>query len=489
MIRGLTIGAVLALFLAPAANTRAETRPSYDGTLRGSLLSAPTTFDPINARSHADVSLSVLVFDTLYKTTSLGTTRPHLAAGAPVVSSDGRTVTIPLRRDVRFHDNAKLTPDIVAASLRQVLRRARWMLAPVRAVRPGRHSLVLSLRRRTPNIAVLLSATGTGITRRGRAPSQVRPIGTGPFRMLRFRRNRSKVTLLAWRHHFAGRPYLRKLELRWYGKDAEALAYETGKTHMSYRGPSPYRGHVPKYATANVQGPATLLVYVGFGSKHRQITSSRNFRRALSLALSRRAFQYAGKRERVAPCVYPVARDGGGPALSGAQISANLSRARAELARGPSVAGTTLELIVDRSRLDDKRIAEKVVFALLRLGVTAQISELSATQFASRVKRGQTDLYIGQLAAPAASPLLAAATAFAAGNDPWMTSRWAKVRLTSKQTLQAFAKRLPIVSLFHRAVRMHHRTNIRGVGFDALTMPSFADMFVYGRSRRSRGGP
>lgn len=470
-----------------AADARAETRPGYGGVLRGSLLSEPTSFDPLVARSHADVSLSVLVFDTLYKKTTSAAPEPHLAAGPPSVSADGRQVTIELRKGVLFHDKAVLTPQIVATSLRRVLRDAPWLLAPVTSVRASRDGVVLSLRRRAPNVATMLAATATAITRHGRAPG-TRPVGTGPFRLRLINRGKRLVQLTAWEHHFAGRPYLTRLDLRWYTKDRqEALAYELGNSHASFRGASPYRGHVPLYRTANVQGPATLLVYVGFGRRNRQITGDRHFRRALSAALSRRAFQYAGRRERVLACVLPVARDGGGPALPRSKAGADLARARAELARAPTITGK-LELIVDRTRLDDKRIAQQVLFALRRLGVNVYITELSARQFARRVRRGATDMYIGQLVPPAASAVLGTAAAFAAGGDGWMKARQARVRLGLRQALAAFAKRLPVVPLFHRAVRMHHRTNLRGVGFDSLTMPSYADMYLYGRPRRSRGG-
>jgi len=484
-----TVAIAVALTLtAVASDARGETRPGYGGVLRGSLLSEPTTFDPLRAHSHADVSLSVLIFDTLYEKNTSAAPEPHLAAGPPSVSADGRQVTIAVRKGVLFHDNGVLTPQIVAASLRRVLRDAPWLLAPVTAVRAGRDGVVLSLRRRAPNIATMLAATPTAITRHGRAPGR-RPVGTGPFRFGFVNRHSRLVRLTAWEHHFAGRPYLARLDLRWYDKDRqEALAYELGNTHTSYRGASPYRGHVPLYRTANVQGPATLMVYVGFGKRNHQLTGNRHFRRALSLALSRRAFQYAGRRERVLACVSPVARDGGGPALPRSRAGADLSAARAELARAAAIPGK-LELIVDRTRLDDKRIAQVVLFALRRLGVVVYISELSALDFARRVRRGATDLYIGQQVPPAASPLLTTAAAFAAGHDPWMKARRAKIRLTLSRTLAAFAKRLPIVPLFHRAVRMHHRTNLRGVGFDSLTLPSFADMYLYGRARRSRGGP
>ena len=45
---------------------------------------------------------------------------------------------------------------------------------------------------------------------------------------------------------------------------------------------------------------------------------------------------------------------------------------------------------------------------------------------------------------------------------------------------KAFGDRLPILPLVFRAVRLWHRTDVRGLGFDATGRPDLADLFYAG---------
>ena len=53
-------------------------------------------------------------------------------------------------------------------------------------------------------------------------------------------------------------------------------------------------------------------------------------------------------------------------------------------------------------------------------------------------------------------------------------------RLDSAAAQAVFADRLPIVPLFHRAVRVHHRVDVRRLRFDAIGRLRYADMFLFG---------
>ena len=87
------------------------------------------------------------------------------------------------------------------------------------------------------------------------------------FVLKSFSRAKRRVLLAVDDRYFAGRPFLNKLELRWYAKaEDEARGYEAGLAHVSQRGSIAFAGHQPKYRTRTVQSPATLLVYVGFFS-------------------------------------------------------------------------------------------------------------------------------------------------------------------------------------------------------------------------------
>jgi MarR-like DNA-binding transcriptional regulator SgrR of sgrS sRNA len=482
--------AAVGIALAAAGSARAEQPPGYGGSVVASLLGEPVSLDPVRAHSHAEVSLTSLVFDSLYRIDSRGRAQPHLASALPRTAGDRLTVRIPLVAGATFHDGSQVGADDVVASLRrlQSSSEADWLLAPVREIRAEDGEVVLRLRRDTPELALLLSAPQAAVTKGGAAPRIGAVIGSGPFRVGSFDRRRQRVLLTAFETHFAGRPYLDAVELRWFrDPDEEARRYERGLSHLSLRGAAAFSGHQPKYATDEVEGPATLLVYVGFGSAHRPITHSRDFRRALSLSIARVGLKGVGAGERVVPSVYPDAVDIGGEATERSQRVERATAARTAMARAVSRVSALaparrpeLEVLIDDSRPDDREVAEKIVAALYRLGVRARITALPAVRFDSRVRRGACDLYVGQLATPLPSPALATAAAFAAGDDNWTERMLAKTRLRDDGTRAWFEQRLPILPLFHRAVRVHHRRNLRGIGFDRLSRIGFADIFEHG---------
>jgi hypothetical protein len=184
-----------------------------------------------------------------------------------------------------------------------------------------------------------------------------------------------------------------------------------------------------------------------------------------------------------------------GPVASAAQGRAQTQRARAILDRAgksaPAVAAArranqVLDVLIDRTRPDDREIAEKVLAALFRLQLAGRIVELPAAEFAARVRSGACDLYIGQLTPPSTRPDLVLASAFFAGGDAWPRSRLARGNLDRAAADRAFDSRLPIVPLFHRAIHVHHRANLRGVRFDEALTLAFWDLFFHGRARRAR---
>jgi ABC-type transport system substrate-binding protein len=488
-----SLALALVLALAPA-RARAEGRPGFGGVVVGSLLGEPASLDPVLARSHAEISVVGLVFDTLYEIGADGAVAPHLASAAPTVSPDGLTVTIPIRGGVVFQDGSALTARDVAASLDRLAHSdAGWLLAPVAKIDVAGDAVALTLRAPTPDLATLLAQPQAAITPGGAAPKK-NVVGSGPYQITALDRKARTLTLRAFDQHFAGRPYLDQLELRWYaGADDEARRYEAGDVQMSLRGATLFAGHQPKYVTDALESPASVLVYVGFGRAHAQVTASADFRAALSLALARSGFTTVGTGERVEPAVDPVPVELGGTAVDGAARTGDLDGAKAALARAgkgvsalaPDRLGSlTLEVVVDQTRPDDHEIAERVVRALDKLGVAATITDVDGPALADRVARGALDLYVGQLPVVTAAPGVAWAAAFAAGGDAWAKKALARGSIDPAQAKQQFARALPLVPLYFRAVRVHHRSDLRGLAFDGMARLGLADLFEFGAPRR-----
>jgi peptide/nickel transport system substrate-binding protein len=493
-VRTLALVALVAL----AGDAHGEGRPRYGGNVEATLLGAPTSLDPLAAKSHAEVTVVGLVFDTLFRFGPGGVPQPHVAAAAPVLDEKQTTVHIAIRRGIRMHDGSELTAQDVAASLERARTQARWLMSPVIGVRSDGDAVLLSLRAPVGELATLLALPQLAITRGGRAPGD-RPIGSGPYRVESLDRQRHRLVLRAFDDHFAGRPYVDQLALAWYDTpDAEARRFETGKSQVSARGAAAFAGGQPAFRTDDVEGPPTVLVFVGFGRAHADVTGDRAFRRALDLALSRAGLTTISSGERVVPTRSPVPLEAGGAPLDAAGKAGNLPAARAQLAEAAKrvaalaadrLAELRLEILVEDTRPDDRQIAERVVLALDKLGIAAVITPVSAAALRDRVTRGQCDLWIGQHAAPITAPLVWWMLAFAQGGDEGTAGALAAGAIDPAAAATELAQRVPIVPLMFRSVRLWHPTNLRGVAFDASGRPSYADIFLYGAPTPNRGRP
>jgi MarR-like DNA-binding transcriptional regulator SgrR of sgrS sRNA len=484
--------------VALVADVHGEGRPHYGGNVEATLLGAPASLDPLAARSHAEVTVGGLLFDTLYRFGPGGVAQPHVAAAPPVLDEKQTTVHIAIRRGIRMHDGSELTAQDVAASLERARTQARWLLSPVLAVRSDGDAVQLSLRAPVAELTTLLALPQLAITKAGRPPGD-RPIGSGPYSVESFDRQRQRLVLRAFDGHFAGRPYLDQLTLVWYDTpDAEARRFETGRSQVSARGAAAFAGGQPAFRTDDVEGPPALLVFVGFGRAHAEVTGDRAFRRALDLALSRAGLTTISSGERVVPTRSPVPVEAGGAVLDAAGKAGNLQAARVQLADAAKrvaafaadrLAALRLEILVEDTRPDDRQIGERVVLALDKLGIQAVITSVSATMLRDRVTRGQCDLWIGQHAAPITSALVWWTAAFTQGGDDWSASALAAGTIDPAAAAKEFAQRVPIVPLMFRSVRIWHPTNLRGIAFDASGRPSYADIFLFGAPTPNRSRP
>ncbi len=481
--------AAVVLAVAVSASAHAETRPGYGGAVVGALLGEPASYDPIAVRSHADAAAVGLLFDTLYVIGPDGVPRPQIAAAPPDVQSD--KARIPIRPDLRFHDGSPLTAIDVAATLARVKAStaAGWLLVAVDTIDVDGDAVVLTLSQPRKDLSRILATSWTAITPRGLAPRKDAPIGTGPFRMVS--RKRDRVELAAFDQHLGGRPYVDGVTLRWFTDAAdEAQLYETGGSHFSLRGATRFAGASPKFATTELESPATLLVYAGFGQAHADVTGSREFRAALDAALARNGLASVGTGERAVPTVDPVPVDLGGPALPADAGDSRMVEAEAALARAATavralakdrIGSLTLEILVADSRPDDREVAARVARALDKLGARSTITAVSTPELARRVATGACDLYIGHTATELNAPAMLYAHAFALAGDRATADKLAAGAIGSVHQRPLFAARLPILPLYHRAVRVHHRTDLRGAWFDASARLGIADLFVWSR--------
>jgi len=233
---GITLLAVAILvvvvgYLAFSAAT--DPVPDYGGTYVEGVVGNPKYINPLLSHSNnVDQDLVALLFTGLTRPDGRGEIVPDLAERWEV-TPDGIVYTFFLRQDVVWHDGAPFTADDVVFTFSTIqdpeFPGARMLYDMWRTVvieKVDAHTVRFILRE--PH-APFLDHTTLGIIpvhilggipagRLGESQFSVEPVGTGPFRLEEISAQRAVLASNA--SFYAGRPYLDRIELRFYQDDA-----------------------------------------------------------------------------------------------------------------------------------------------------------------------------------------------------------------------------------------------------------------------------
>jgi peptide/nickel transport system substrate-binding protein len=150
--------------------------------------------DPVDITSFAGAQLLSAIGDPLYASDASGGLHPHLATALPILSADGLTARIPLRRGVRFHDGTPFNAAALVFSLERfrALGKQSYLLDDrITGMRVrGPYELELRLKRPYSSLAALLSSSNltpvspTAYRSHRRSSLRNRFVGTGPYRLV-----------------------------------------------------------------------------------------------------------------------------------------------------------------------------------------------------------------------------------------------------------------------------------------------------------------
>ncbi len=233
-----------ALFVVALAACTPSAAPSSGGrhpwtqphVLRLADVADPDSLNPLLSTMDLSYDLSSLMFSYLIVADRSGTMIGDLATDVPSlanrgISADGRTYTYRLRRGVLWHDGVPLTSRDVAFSWRAIMSPRNDVLhregyEEVQSIAtPDDHTVVVRLRRRYPPFVTQFFTTlqegakpvvPEHLLAKERsideAPYNAHPIGSGPFRFVRWDRG-TRLMLARNDRYFRGRPKLDRIEL------------------------------------------------------------------------------------------------------------------------------------------------------------------------------------------------------------------------------------------------------------------------------------
>jgi peptide/nickel transport system substrate-binding protein len=232
----LLFAAVLFTCAAPVRGASALHPWTDPTTLRLAVSSDPHGFNPIYPTNQEDDYLSSLCFDLLVTQDGAGKLVPSLAASVPTtrnggISADGKTIRYALRRGVRWHDGAPFTSADVAFTWHAIMdsRNAvpnRHAYESIESVEtPDPFTVVFRLKEPfAPFVRSVFAEADTTYriipkhlldheASLDRSDFNVHPIGTGPYKFVRWDRAQS-VEYAANPDYFGGAPHIPKIVVR-----------------------------------------------------------------------------------------------------------------------------------------------------------------------------------------------------------------------------------------------------------------------------------
>ncbi|HEX5274123.1 MAG TPA: peptide ABC transporter substrate-binding protein [Candidatus Rubrimentiphilum sp.] len=233
MRRFIALTLAVAFAATGCAKQGGNASPSGGGILRVAIFAEPSSLNPLLGTTTAENSLSSLIFDLLVTLDDRGNDIPDLAAAVPTlenggISRDGKTITYKLRRGVKWQNGKPFTSADVKFSWQAVMNPnnnvvERTGYDKVSSVdTPDPYTVVFHLK--TPFSPFVDTVFGEsddpfriipkhllgGYANINRVPFNQQPIGTGPFRVVRWYHG-DHVELEANPLYFRGVPKLKKI--------------------------------------------------------------------------------------------------------------------------------------------------------------------------------------------------------------------------------------------------------------------------------------
>jgi peptide/nickel transport system substrate-binding protein len=305
---GVALLATLLIYVALTFTTQLS--PAQGGAYIEGMVGQPRAINPLLCQfNDVDRDLCSLIFNGLLRLDSHGLPQPDLAARPAEISPDGLLYTVTLRTDVRWHDGQPFTADDVLFTI-NLLKDPNfpgledlaelWRTVEISRVSPYKLSFKLQepfapfQDYLTLGIAPAHALRNIPAADLPSADFNLRPIGTGPFKVEDVQVSRGQVDhirLAVNPAYFGSQPYLDKIEFKFFADDLSVFnAYRAGQVQGIARVPYTELARLRQYPRLSVFSAPVAgysVIFMNMVSPDVPFFQEKEIRQALSYALDR----------------------------------------------------------------------------------------------------------------------------------------------------------------------------------------------------------
>ncbi len=276
--------------------------PDHGGSISEGVVGAPRFVNPLLATLNADTDLVLLTHSGLLRALPGGGLIPDIAEDY-TISEDGLTYTFRIRNDAYFHDGTPVHAEDIEFTVLNAQdqtikspKRANWDGVEVVVINEKEIQFILDqpyapfLENTTLGILPKHIWINVDIDQFAFSQFNIEPIGSGPYKVADVKRNSSgvpeKYILKSFKEYTLGKPYIDKIEMRFYGNEEELLsAYRRGNIE-NINSISPEK--LDALGDINIeQSPLPRIFAVFFNQNQETLFAKREVRRALDLSLNK----------------------------------------------------------------------------------------------------------------------------------------------------------------------------------------------------------
>jgi ABC-type transport system substrate-binding protein len=380
----------------PPAPT-ATTGPTQGGTLIVATQADVATFDPHHTGDVPSAMVQQHIFETLVQWTDEGLVGPGLATSWEW-SPDGLTLTMQLKKGVKFHDGTDFNSQAVKYNFDRMLNpdnalRARPQVVAISEVQtPDDYTVVFKLSETSGPLMSNLAATQISIVspaafEKYGADISLHPVGTGPFEFVQWD-TKDKVVVKAFAGYHGKKPYLDEIIFR-------PVPDQQARVAMLEAGDAQVAAPIPLQDIERIKADNRFVVegIAGMDNLHMPLN---NLLKPLDDVRVRQALNYAVDKDALVNSVYmgyatPLTDSPLAPAMFGYVpvgdfYKYDVAKAKQLLADAGYPDGFKMTIwIPDGRYVQDRRVSEATAGYLKDIGVDVELQTYEWATYVSKL--------------------------------------------------------------------------------------------------------